>query len=131
MASHNQGHNPSDDDIPIHHKVNMRNVVMRQTDYDEDTADDKLAQHKYDIMAVVSEYINPNKVIAENNDNVVESVNQKIYGEIRGMMDNASWRYRKDKERQETEELIRSNYIKHINIANRNIVSKVNTKIEE
>lgn len=118
-------------DIPIHHKTNMRNIVMRQTDYSESVADEKLELYKYDVMAVVREFMNPNKVVNEDNDTIVESVNQQIYGEIRGMMDTASWRYRKNKEEEEKKQLMRDEYIRQRDIAKQNLVSKVNTKIEE
>jgi len=131
MASIKQDSNPTSLDIPIHHKINMRNIVMRQTDYSESVADEKLELHKYDVMAVVREFMNPNKVVHEENDNIVESVNQQIYGEIRGMMDTASWRYRKNKEEEEKKQLMRAEYTRQRDIAKQNLVSKVNTKIEE
>ena len=130
MTSIKQDTNPTSLDIPIHHKINMRNIVMRQTDYSESVADEKLELYKYDVMAVVREYMNPNKVVNEENENV-ESVNQQIYGEIRGMMDTASWRYRKNKEEEEKKQLIRAEYIRQRDIAKQNLVSNVNTKIEE
>lgn len=131
MASIKQDPNPTSLDIPIHHKLNMRNIVMRQTDYSESVADEKLELYKYDVMTVVREYMNPNKVVNEDNDTIVESVNQQIYGEIRGMMDTASWRYRKNKEEEEKKQLMRAEYIRQRDIAKQNLVSKVNTKIEE
>ena len=131
MASIKQDSNSTSLDIPIHHKINMRNIVMRQTDYSESVADEKLELYKYDVMAVVREFMNPNKVVNEDNDTIVESVNQQIYGEIRGMMDTASWRYRKNKEEEEKKQLMRDEYIRQRDIAKQNLVSKVNTKIEE
>jgi hypothetical protein len=131
MASIKQDTKTSSLDIPIHHKINMRNIVMRQTDYSESVADEKLELYKYDVMAVVREFMNPNKVVNEDNDTIVESVNQQIYGEIRGMMDTASWRYRKNKEEEEKKQLMRDEYIRQRDIAKQNLVSKVNTKIEE
>jgi hypothetical protein len=131
MASIKQDSNPTSLEIPIHHKINMRNIVMRQTDYSESVADEKLELYKYDVMAVVREFMNPNKVVNEDNDTIVKSVNQQIYGEIRGMMDTASWRYRKNKEEEEKKQLMRDEYIRQRDIAKQNLVSKVNTKIEE
>ena len=131
MASIKQDSNSTSLDIPIHHKINMRNIVMRQTDYSESVADEKLELYKYDVIAVVREFMNPNKVVNEDNDTIVESVNQQIYGEIRGMMDTASWRYRKNKEEEEKKQLMRDEYIRQRDIAKQNLVSKVNTKIEE
>ena len=131
MTSIKQETEPSRDGIPIHHKINMRNVVMRQTDYSETTADEKLEIHKYDVMAVIREFINPNKAIEETNDIVIESVNQQIYGEIRGMMDNASWNYRKNKEAEEKKQLMHAEHVRQRDIAKQSLVSNVNTRIEE
>ena len=131
MASDNQGSQARDGDIPIHHKINMRNIIMRQTDYNEEIADEKLKIHNYDVVAVVREFMNPNPLVVDSNNTLVESVNQQIYGEIRGMMDNASWKYRKNKEQEEKTQLMRAEYIRQRDIAKQNLVSKVNTKIEE
>jgi len=131
MASDNQGSQARDGDIPIHHKINMRNIIMRQTDYNEEIADEKLKIHNYDVVAVVRDFMNPNPLVVDSNNTLVESVNQQIYGEIRGMMDNASWKYRKNKEQEEKTQLMRAEYIRQRDIAKQNLVSKVNTKIEE
>ncbi len=131
MASDNQGSQARDGDIPIHHKINMRNIIMRQTDYNEEIADEKLKIHNYDVVAVVRDFMNPNPLVVDSNNTLVESVNQQIYGEIRGMMDNASWKYRKNKEQEEKKQLMRPEYIRQRDIAKQNLVSKVNTKIEE
>ena len=131
MASDNQGSQARDGDIPIHHKINMRNIIMRQTDYNEEIADEKLKIHNYDVVAVVRDFMNPNPLVVDSNNTLVESVNQQIYGEIRGMMDNASWKYRKNKEQEEKKQLMRAEYIRQRDIAKQNLVSKVNTKIEE
>ena len=53
-----ESNNSSNTNIPIHHKVNMRNLVMRQTDYDETTADLMLERHNYDVMVVVRGFLN-------------------------------------------------------------------------
>ena len=131
MASDNQGSQARDGDIPIHHKINMRNIIMRQTDYNQEIADEKLKIHNYDVVAVVRDFMNPNPLVVDSNNTLVESVNQQIYGEIRGMMDNASWKYRKNKEQEEKTQLMRAEYIRQRDIAKQNLVSKVNTKIEE
>ena len=131
MASDNQELQSTASDIPIHHKINMRNIIMRQTDYNQEIADEKLKIHNYDVVAVVRDFMNPNPLVVDSNNTLVESVNQQIYGEIRGMMDNASWKYRKNKEQEEKTQLMRAEYIRQRDIAKQNLVSKVNTKIEE
>ena len=127
-----QVNKPAPNDIPVHHKINMRNVVMRQTDYTEEKAEEELVKHKYDVMAVVREFINPNQKPNENkNEKIVTSANQQIYGEIRGMMDNASLRYRKNKEQEETRTLLRAEYMRQKELAKKNLVETVNTEIVE
>ncbi len=117
----------SNTNIPIHHKVNMRNLIMRQTDYDEPTADLMLEKHNYDVMAVVRGFLNPEPVEEKNNENdVVVSANQQIYGEIRNMMDTASMNYRRQKEAEEMREMMRQNYIKQKETAKNNLVAKIN-----
>ena len=122
-----ESNNSSNTNIPIHHKVNMRNLIMRQTDYDETTADLMLEKHNYDVMAVVREFLNPEPVEEKNSENdVVVSANQQIYGEIRNMMDNASMNYRQQKEAEEMREMMRQEYIKRKETAKKNLVAKIN-----
>tara|TARA_B100000902_G_C27210855_1_gene864276 strand:- start:333 stop:743 length:411 start_codon:yes stop_codon:yes gene_type:complete len=84
-------------------KLYLRDVVMRQTEYTEEQAINKLQEYKYDVIAVVRDFmgINTNKIEAP-----VKSVNQQIYGEIRNMMDDAASKYRIKKEIDEKRELI-------------------------
>lgn len=65
-------------------------MIMRQTNYDETTAREKLAQHK-DVMQVIREYLKGGKI--EQPSIVKLSTNQQIYKEIRGMMDDAAKTY--------------------------------------
>ena len=122
-----ESNNSSNTNIPIHHKVNMRNLVMRQTDYDETTADLMLEKHNYNVMAVVRGFLNPEPVEEKNSKNdLVVSANQQIYGEIRNMMDNASMNYRRQKEAEEMREMMRQEYIKQKETAKKNLVAKIN-----
>ena len=82
----------------------MINMICRQTDYDEDTAKEKILQHNGNFMNVIKEYMDPNfktkqqdKIKDMNN----KSTNQKIYGEIRNFMDTASRGYEIRKRRDE------------------------------
>ena len=122
-------HISNTNDIPVHIKINMRNVVMRQTDYNEKKAETELVKHKYDVMSVVREYMNPIKE-PNKNEKVVTNTNQQIYREIRGMMDNASWHYRKNKEQEEAKALLRAEYIRRKESAKENMVNKINTHIK-
>ena len=67
-------------------------MIMRQTDYDQITAQQKLTEHNNDVMKVIREYLNAGKIIAPPCKTRL-SVNQQIYKEIRGMMDDAAKTY--------------------------------------
>ena len=66
-------------------------IVMRQTNYDKETAEKKLIEHNYDLMLVVREYMGPPK--KKDTPTLVVSANQQRYKEIRGMMDEAARAY--------------------------------------
>ena len=84
-------------------KIYLRDVVMRQTEYTEEQAYQKLQEFNFDVMAVVRDYMGIN---TKNIEPPVKSVNQQIYGEIRNMMDNAASNYRIKKEMDEKRELM-------------------------
>jgi len=67
-------------------------MIMRQTNYDDITAKKKLAEHMDDAMKVIREYLNAGKIISQPCKTRL-SVNQQIYKEIRGMMDDAAKTY--------------------------------------
>ena len=70
-------------------------MIMRQTDYTRETAQQKLQEHKNDIMSVIREYMAPSSNASAQVPK--KSVNQQIYKEIRGMMDEAAKRYEAEK----------------------------------
>ncbi len=71
-------------------------LIMRQTDYDKITAEQKLTEHNDDAMQVIREYLKPSKPNKICTTRL--SVNQQIYKEIRGMMDDAAKTYLNKKE---------------------------------
>lgn len=74
----------------------MISMVCRQTDYDEETAKNKILEHNGNFMYVIKEYMDPNFKKREKEKKESEeskSTNQKIYGEIRNFMDTASRQY--------------------------------------
>ena len=73
-------------------------VIMRQTDYDQATAQQKMVEHDNDVMKVIREYMAPAKPTKICTTKL--SVNQQIYKEIRGMMDDAAKRYELEKAKQ-------------------------------
>ena len=85
-------------------KEQLVQVVMRQTDYDETKAREKLKKHKYDVAQTIREYMNPNPNPNSNStysDTTNKSTNQMIYGEFRKLLDDAATNYRIEKEKEE------------------------------
>jgi hypothetical protein len=81
-------------------KEELVQVVMRQTDYDESKAREKLEEHNYDVMQTIREYMNPESS-SENCESTDKSKNQKLYGEFRKLLDDAAKNYRIEKEQEE------------------------------
>ena len=70
-------------------------LIMRQTNYDKSTAEEKLAQHNNDATQVIRDYLSGGKI---NKPCVTRlSVNQQIFKEIRNMMDDAAKKYAEKK----------------------------------
>jgi hypothetical protein len=84
---------------------NLKDVIMRQTDYNEDTTMKKLVEHDLDVMKIVREYMNVNTETSNKEDK--KSTNQMIYGEFRKFLDDAASKHYKCKELEE----LHRNYI--------------------
>ena len=78
-------------------KKALVDLVVRQTDYDEDKAMIKLIEWNYNYLNVIKEYMNPNFQNVKKKEKT-GTKNQMIYGEIRSFMDDvnkqALWRKR-------------------------------------
>jgi len=76
------------------------NMVCRQTDYDENTARDKLKNADYNYEIVLNEFygISSKKSDSTHSNN---TTNQQIYGEIRNLMDIGARKFRTDQENAE------------------------------
>jgi hypothetical protein len=74
-------------------------MIMRQTDYTRETAQQKLQEHKNNLMSVVREYMAPASSVLTSGltPGPKKSVNQQIYKEIRGLMDDAARNYENKK----------------------------------
>ena len=71
-----------DQDDKIKEKVAL---VMRQTDYNEEKALEKLKEHEYNEITVVKEYLGvPIKKTAAP----IKSINQEIYKQLRNKLDS-------------------------------------------
>ena len=71
-------------------------VIIRQTDYTEEKAIDKLTEHKNDVLAIVREYMGVVKPPTRN-ETIKSSTNQQIFSEIRNLMDDAAKTYQAKK----------------------------------
>lgn len=76
-------------------------IISRQTDYDTETIKQKLLEHNNNTTEVIREYMKSSasntKNINKKQCNTKLSVNQQIYKEIRGMMDDAARTYELNK----------------------------------
>ena len=93
------------------HLNNLKDIVMRQTDYSEEQALEKLKEHNKDIMAIVREFMGVSTKTKDTKNNNNTSVNQQIYGEIRNLMDTAAASYKAKKEAEERHEQRRQVYM--------------------
>ena len=95
----------------------LRDLVMRQTDYTEEQAMDKIKEHKGDVVVILREYMGPAAVIEERK----LTVNQTIYKEMRGMMDDAAATHRLKAEFDKRKEAWKEQMIKQREIAANNL----------
>lgn len=98
----------------------MIDLIQRQTDYNKDTAIDKLKKWNGNYLNVIKEWINPN--FNEKKETKSKSKNQMIFGEIRNFMDTANRQYLQRKKRSE--------YIKNQRIAYLNKLMQEKAKRE-
>ena len=79
----------------IQEKVQM---ILRQTDYSEEEASNKLKDHNYNHIQVIKSYLG----ITEKKEPPIKTVNQEIYKQIRYRLDSTMREYNLRKERDET-----------------------------
>jgi hypothetical protein len=79
----------------IQEKVEM---ILRQTDYSEEEAKNKLKEHNYNHIQVIKSYLG----ITEKKEPPIKTVNQEIYKQIRYRLDSNMREYNLRKERDET-----------------------------
>ena len=82
-------------------KLYLIDVVMRQTDYDSKTAEDKLKEFDFNAVCVIRDFMG---IDNKKKETALKSINQQIYGEIRNMMDDAASKYRIKKELEKKQE---------------------------
>jgi hypothetical protein len=73
-------------------------MILRQTDYSEEEAKNKLKASNYDYISVIKSYLG----ITEKKPPPIKTVNQEIYRQIRYKLDSTMREYNLRKERDET-----------------------------
>ena len=77
-------------------------MIMRQTDYSYDESKERLVKENYDYLKVIKKYMaNDTEDATETKKSEPKTVNQKIYSELRGFMDNTAEQYEKRKRKAE------------------------------
>ncbi len=69
-------------------------IIIRQTDYDKNMAEEKLKEHNNNVKEIIREYMGVNQSEKE----AKSTINQEIYSQIRHLMDTASKNYREKQE---------------------------------
>tara|TARA_A100001011_G_C14178689_1_gene785803 strand:+ start:242 stop:664 length:423 start_codon:yes stop_codon:yes gene_type:complete len=77
-------------------------LVIRQTNYDENLAIEKLEKWNGNFENVIKEYLNPN---FQEKKKVYKSKNQKVMGALRDFMDDITIQYEKRKKEKEENKL--------------------------
>ena len=76
-------------------------IIMRQTDYTEDIAKEKLKAFNYDHLAVIKSYLG----VPDKKAPPVKSVNQEIYKQLRHRLDSNMRNYQERVEKGEARRL--------------------------
>jgi hypothetical protein len=76
-------------------------IVMRQTDYTEEVAKEKLKEFNYDHIAVIKSYLG----VTDKKAAPVKSVNQEIYKQLRHRLDSNMRNYQERAEKGEARKL--------------------------
>ena len=77
---------------------NKIQIILRQNDYTEEIAREKLKEHNYDHMLVIKSYFG----ITDKKQPVIESLNQEIYKQMRYKLDGVIRDYNFRKENNDT-----------------------------
>jgi hypothetical protein len=76
-------------------------IIMRQTDYTEEVAKEKLKEFNYDHIAVIKSYLG----VTDKKAAPVKSVNQEIYKQLRHRLDSNMRNYQERVEKGEARKL--------------------------
>lgn len=67
-------------------------IILRQTDYTQEKAREKLEQFDYNEIYVIKDYFG---IVEKKDVKQIKSINQEIYKQLRGHLDGAMKDYRK------------------------------------
>ena len=76
-------------------------IIIRQTDYTEEVAKEKLKEFNYDHIAVIKSYLG----VPDKKAQPVNSVNQEIYKQLRHRLDSNMRNYQERAEKGEARKL--------------------------
>ncbi len=76
-------------------------MIMRQTDYNEEVAKEKLKEFNYDHIAVIKSYLG----VPDKKSTPVKSLNQEIYKQLRHRLDKNMRNYQERVEKGEARKL--------------------------
>ena len=77
-------------------------IIMRQTDYNNDIAREKLIEHNFDEIATIKSYLG----IKEKKITPIKSLNQEIYKQLRYKLDGNMRDYRNRVEKGEVKKIV-------------------------
>ena len=77
-------------------------IILRQTDYNEETAIKKLKENNYDEIAIIKSYLG----ISEKKTNSMKSINQEIYKQLRNKLNSNMKDYQTRVEKGEVKKII-------------------------
>jgi len=78
------------EEVPINDiDESLISIIINQTNYDKETAIEKLKKWNNNHINVIKEYMNPNFYINKNKKK--QTNNQKIFSEIRNFMDSIKY----------------------------------------
>jgi hypothetical protein len=77
-------------------------IILRQTDYSEEVAREKLKEHNFNEIAVIKSYFG----ISEKKPTALKSINQEIYKQIRYKLDSNMRDYNARVEKGEAKQIL-------------------------
>jgi hypothetical protein len=78
-------------------------IIMRQTDYNNDIAREKLIENNFDEIATIKSYLG---IKEKKNSHIIKSLNQEIYKQIRYKLDSNMRDYKNRVEKGEVKKIV-------------------------